>query len=170
MGIPILSGPGFVVSDLSLATDGYMSATFFDVGEPLVPGTARAVDLFARFYGVDLRFAVDYFTKADGDLQLTEGLGALKASFARALVTVPGEIPWWPDYGIGITRFLNLRATAANIAEMKHRISLFYNGDPAVEEVVRRDVIVNATGMIEVFVDVKVVGQVVPIAIGISEA
>jgi hypothetical protein len=168
MTIPILVGPGFVVEDMGLATRGRLTpTTVFEVGDPLPPSEAGATDLLGRFYGVDLRMTTDYLVMGSGDLQRTEGLEALKASFARALVTVPGGIFWRPDWGIGITDFLNRRASAADIHEMKNRIRTTLASDPAVDEVSAPEVVVNADGMIEVNVDVKIAGQVQPIALGI---
>ncbi len=82
-------------------------------------------------------------------------------------MTTPGGIFWRPDYGIGITDFLNVRASAAEIVEMKNRIRSTLASDPAVEEVSPPEVVVNANGMIEVKVDIKVAGQVQPIALGV---
>ena len=171
MSVPFLTGPGFFVEDLGLATAGYVTApAYFDVGDPIAPGSASAVELLGRFYGVDLRFGLDLIARGSGDLQRTAGLEALKANFARELVIAPGGIFWRPDYGIGLVEFLNKRATAENIAEMKRRIQVNLMSDPAVEDLTRLDVFVVADGLIEVFVDIRIAGQVQPIALGIGRS
>jgi phage baseplate assembly protein W len=139
----------------------------FEVGDPLPGGAAPAADMLGRLYGVDLRFELDYFVMGSGDLERTQGLEALKASFARSLVTTPGEIFWRPTFGIGITDFLNQRPTAAMIHEVKNRIRSTLLSDPAVEEVSKLDVIASADGSFQVHVTVRIAGQVQPIALGI---
>jgi len=167
-GIPLLSGPGFFVEDLGIATHGVVQPDIvYEVGEPLPAGAAPATDMLGRLYGVDLRFELDYFVTGASDLERTRGLEALKASFARALVTRPGEIFWRPTYGIGIVDFLNLKATTAMIHEVKNRIRSTLLSDPAVEALPRLDVFASADGSFEVFVNLRIAGQVEPIALAV---
>jgi hypothetical protein len=57
---------------------------------------------------VDLSYPGDLVVRGSGDLERTTGLGALRAAFARALITTPGELFWRPNYGVGATEFLNV--------------------------------------------------------------
>ena len=167
-GLPILSGKGFLVEDLSLATGGMVRPDIvYEVGDPLAAGQLQATDILGRLYGVDLLFQLDYAVTGARDLERTRGLEALKASFARALVTKPGEIFWRPTYGIGITDFLNRATTAQMIHEVKNRIKTTLLSDPAVESLPKLEVFVSASGMFEVFVDLKIAGQVEPMALGV---
>jgi len=168
MAMPILTGPGFIVEDMGLAAKGAITpTTYFEVGDPIAPSGMGATDLLGRFYGVDLRMMTDYLVMGSGDLQRTKGLEALKASFARALVTTRGGIFWRPEYGIGITDFLNRRASAAEIMDAQNRIRTTLASDPAVEQMDSPQVVVTAGGLVEIMVTVQVAGQIQPIALGI---
>jgi len=163
MTVRIFGGAGFTVFDVSLATGGKVSPdVVYNYGLPAVPGTEGVQDHLARLYGVDLFYQEgDFLLQGSGDLQLTKGLGAFRANFARSLATPPGNLFWRPNYGIGLVEFLNRPATAANIWEMKNRIQQTLGSDPAVEEITRNDVLLDrdVIGLIEVFVDVVVSGQ-----------
>ena len=168
MGMPILFGPGFMVEDMGIATRGLLTPTpYYEVGDALAPSEVGATDLLGRFHGVDLRMTTDYLMTGSADLQRTKGLEALKASFARALVTIPGGIFWRPGYGIGATDYLNKSASAAQIMDLQNRIRTTLASEPAVDEVKSPQVVVNSDGMIEVMVTVMIAGQVTPIALGI---
>jgi phage baseplate assembly protein W len=163
MAIRLFGGAGYTVFDVALATGGKVSPdVVYNYGLPAVPGTEGLADHLARLYGVDLFYQQgDFLLQGNGDLALTTGLGAFRASFARALATPPGDIYWRPNYGVGLVEFLNLPATAANFHEMKNRIQQTLGSDPAVEEITRNEVTLsrNVTGLIQVFVDVVVGGQ-----------
>ena len=163
MAFKLFGGPGFIVSDLAIATHGVVTPDIiYNYALPAVPGTQNTEDHLARLYGVDLLFDQgDYRLQGNGDLALTRGLEAFKANFARSLVVRPGDIFWRPNYGIGLVEFLNAPATAANIFEMKNRIQQSLTSDAAVEEITRNDIEIsrNPIGLIEIFTSVVVAGQ-----------
>ncbi len=154
-----MSSPWVIDPIGPLSGDTVQPDLYFEIGDPQQPGGSR--DLLAEIYGRDLRFGEDFLLlAASGDLQRTTGLEALRASLTRAIVLEPGEIFWRPDYGIGLTNFLNLPASAANIHEMKNRISSTLASDPAVEEVFDPSVVVSRDGgLIEISVKVRIAGQ-----------
>jgi hypothetical protein len=163
MAIRILGGPGYTVFDIGIATGGVVTPdTVYNYQLPAVPGEGNIDDHLARLYGVDLFFQQgDFLLQGNGDVRLTRGLGAFKANFARSLVTPPGDIFWRPRYGIGLVEFLNARATAGTIYEMKARIQTSLSENAAIEEISRNDVLVSRDpiGLIEIFVDIVLSGQ-----------
>ncbi len=161
MAMMLFGGPGFIVSDISIATGGVIGAPVaFQYGLP-APRSGQTVEShLSRIHGVDLEYRGDFFLKANGDLLLTKGLGAFKANFARSLVTPKGALFWRKDYGIGLTEFLNKSRTAGNIHEMQNRIHVYLRSERAVEEITRNEVrVALEPGLIEVFVDLTVTGR-----------
>lgn len=173
MSMMLFGGPGFMVSDLSIATGGVIGAPIaFQYGLPASRAGQTVENHLARIYGVDLKMENDFFVNGNKDIRLTTGLGAFKANLARALVTPKGAIWWSKDYGIGLVEFLNQKASAANLHEMQNRIHLNLRAEPAVEEVSRNQVIAGVAnpGVIEVYVNVIVSGQALHIALEIRSA
>jgi phage baseplate assembly protein W len=124
--------------------------------------------LGARF-GVDLSFPGDFVPLASGDLERTRELEGLRANFARALITAPGEIFWRPDYGVGATEFLGRPANAVNASELKNRIRASLAGDERVESVDFVEAVF-APGGLEIEVRVTVAGSAQSLGIRITRA
>lgn len=158
-------GSGFVADYLHEVTGGiYQSEPYFEVGEAAtLPRTEEG--FLGRIFGVDLLYANgDLETGASGDYRLTSGLEAFRAAFLRSLVTKPGEIFWWPDFGIGIVDYLNLHASAENIQEIKRRIRSSIARNELVEDIAALDVVVNAdASRIDIRVAIVVAGQTRPL-------
>lgn len=136
--------PGFSIDDLFLATEGHVSTYTLDPGAPREPGLAR--DELAARYGIDLRFPGDLLVAANGDFQLTAGIEGFRQVFTRALITSPNELFWTPEYGIGITEFLNVPASAASAHELQNRIRTFLEGQPDVNSIDQVEVRLSPTG------------------------
>jgi len=157
----LVDGPGFFVEDVAIATQQHVQPSLASPSAAQAGLSAKtpAERALEAIFGVDLNFPGDLVVKGSGDLELTSGLGALKASFARALITTPGEIFWQPDYGIGATEFLNRPASAPILHELKNRIRTTLASDPAVDEVTEPTVTVTSNGLVEVDVRVSTAGK-----------
>lgn len=173
MASGMISGPGFELFPLDIATGGHVQegGLLYAQAAPTTPDVRCTQDeLFETLYGVDLRFRGDFLVASDYDLQATQGSEAVKANLMRSLVTVPGELFWRPTYGVGIQRFLNLPASAANIEEMKERIRRTLETQRAVDEVGRIDVRMDGVGLIELEIHIRISGQPERLSLGVRRA
>ena len=169
MAAPIFQGGGLVVEEIGLATGGTLrTPTYFEVPATRVP-PPNPPDPVAALYGVDLQYPGDFVVRGSCDLSLTEEFGAIVASFVRALVTSPGEIPWWPSYGVGLADFLNLPATPANAEAIKNRIRSTLMAEPAIEAIDQNDVALSADGIVALSLRVTISGHQRQLRLGIRK-
>ena len=173
------TGPGFFAEPITLSTDGRIEpGLLLEIDltprEP-TPQTLqeRADANLARQHGVDLEFnrEGDFEIAANGDLVLTQGLGALKDAFSRAIATAPAEIYWRPDYGVGATEFLHRHASQEIIHQLKNRIRETLMGHVAVDELLPIEVVMQDGGaLIEVSTTVIVAGRRVEVGLRVGRS
>lgn len=98
-----------------------LSYTMHDRVTP-APQAVRAPDL-ARRFGRDVKFAVDTEVDPAGRYVMVESTAALRQAVYHVLVTEPGAYRRYPNYGVGLLRYLGKPLTVAAVDEIKNRIS-----------------------------------------------
>lgn len=164
------TGPGFHVEPISVATGGRVQPgiAYEGLAEPTRGALAKPRESLEARYGRDLEFPGDFVVQPDGDLALTRSLEALRASFARAIITSPGELFWRASYGVGATEFLNQPNAASVVTQLRNRIRSSLIENEAVDEVVEPAVRFGLQGsLLEVETRVTVAGQSAPIGVRI---
>lgn len=103
--------------------------------------TASTASAVAELLGEDIYFDVadgvraDYVVTPAGDWRTVAGEEALMQSLLRRTITNPGDWRTKPRYGVGARRYLKMKDTAANRAELEQRIRAQYLIDKRVERV-----------------------------------
>lgn len=89
--------------------------------------------------GADIDFTTNYgdiaFTRS-GDMQLLAGAALLQQRLYRRLVTNPGELLFYPDFGAGLVSYLHMPWTPAAQAQVEQLVAQQALLDPAVSSVV----------------------------------
>lgn len=168
-------GPGFTATDpLSITTRGVLdTGLHYEVDlDPHAIDTTRTTQEVAeaalgRRWGVDLSFPGDFEVMPNGDLALTNGLEGVRAALTRAIITAPAELFWRPDYGIGATEFLNRQPSSATMNSLQNRVRSTLLQHAAVDEVKRCEVVSQGDALLEVNVELVLVGHLQPLAIQI---
>lgn len=113
-------------------------------------------------YGVDILFNGDKRLNAKGDYILTTGVDNLKARIFRRLITNPGEYKPFPNYGVGVERYVKKRMSQSVIDSLKLDIVRNLESDNKIEEVkevnVEKTTFGNDTGL-KIFVSVVSLGK-----------
>lgn len=76
-----------------------------------------------RAFGQDIKFSEDTEVTPAGRYVLVQGLPAFRQAVYHALITEPGSYRRFPDYGVGLLRFVGRELTPARVDEVKNRIS-----------------------------------------------
>lgn len=115
-------------------------------GEPTQPGIGE------RRHGVDLKDSSNghdlEVNSRTMNISTVSGLAAFLQRFEHALATVPGDMWWNPDWGIGIHEFANAKTSATNLTLLKNRVRDFALRDPAVTKVDPLSVTVSGDGLV----------------------
>lgn len=98
-----------------------LSYTMHDRVSP-TPSAVRAPDQVRQF-GRDIRFAGETEVGPDGRYVVVEGTRALRQAVYNVLVTSPGSYRRFPSYGVGLLDFLGRAINAAQVDEIKNRIT-----------------------------------------------
>lgn len=109
-------------------------------------------------YGRDLVWRGDFEVTARGDLKLTKGPASILENVKRSLVTVPGELFWRRNYGIGINLDVNLPAATAHVLEMKNRIRATLLGSPHISKVDPLEVQLQGGGLTRLTLGIHLAG------------
>lgn len=111
-------------------------------------------------YKTDISFKDDLVVTPTGDLDLSSGLGNLKESLFRRLLTTPGTLMHRPEYGVGIKDFQNSLSTISNQTRLAQVIKRQFELDSRVESVLGISVKVDnlMADLVQINVRVKPVG------------
>lgn len=83
--------------------------------------------------GTDITFLYDFDLGASGAGKMASGRDCLAQDLLHALSTPKGSLPWHPEYGVDIYRFIKMADSATNRLDLEQEIRLTVEADPRVE-------------------------------------
>lgn len=83
--------------------------------------------------GSDIGFLHDFDMGTSGEGKLALGRDCLAQDLIHALTTPTGGIPWHPDYGIDIYKFIKMPNILINRMQLEQEVRLTVAADPRVE-------------------------------------
>lgn len=98
------------------------------------PTPAQEAELFGR--DVYHEAGGDVLASPSGDLTTIEGRANLRQALHQRLIAAPGDLPWAPDYGVGLRKDVNKLITPSQIRRWRARIRAQLLQDDRISEIV----------------------------------
>jgi phage baseplate assembly protein W len=91
-------------------------------------------------WGEEILFTDDLKLAPNGDYVLVTGMAAVRQAIRIRLITRAGDLPWAPDFGVGIEDYLGATNGAAALAELRGTIKAQLLTDPRLSSITTVDV------------------------------